>query len=204
MRFIAPSAATTALLILLTQSALAQGVGQLRNGLPPTSMDSFVFEAGEDKEHIYGDEGVWDIPPYFEFTKPHRINTGIHDRRDAGLTTGHSEFLPDAWGADEFIGDEWDMSGSGASGGTGPKAPDGSGPAQFGNTMTGAAGAMSGGVLGNVAGAAAAAIPAISGARNAIGAAANAAQGNMPVQPLPTNQQPTIFPFSTAALQSGF
>jgi hypothetical protein len=88
--------------------------GRMRNGLPATNMDSFVFEAGGQAELIYGDEGVVDIPPYFEFTKEHRINTGIYDDRDKGLTTGHGSYLPDAWGADEFIGDEWDQSGSSA------------------------------------------------------------------------------------------
>ena len=31
---------------------------------------------------------------------------------DAGLTTGHGSYLPDAWGADEFIGNEWSWAGS--------------------------------------------------------------------------------------------
>lgn len=93
-------------------------VGGMRNGLPPTTLDSFVYEAAERAEEIYGDEAErGEIPPYNSFTKEHRINAGITGTRDAGLTTGHGSYLPDAWGADEFIGDEWDQ--SGANGGTG-------------------------------------------------------------------------------------
>ncbi|MDZ4833630.1 MAG: hypothetical protein SGJ27_07600 [Candidatus Melainabacteria bacterium] len=84
-----------------------------RNGLPNTSLDSFVLNAGGHAEHIYGDEGADGIPPYFEFTKAHRINTGITGTRDTGLTTGHGSYLPDAWGGDEFVdGPEWSQSGS--------------------------------------------------------------------------------------------
>lgn len=84
-----------------------------RNGLPVTSLDSFVLNAGGDAEHIYGDEGADGLPPYFEFTTVHRINTGIHGARDAGLTTGHGSYLPDAWGGDEFVdGPEWSQSGA--------------------------------------------------------------------------------------------
>lgn len=84
-----------------------------RNGLPVTSMDSFVLNAGGHAEHIYGDEGADGIPPYFEFTKAHRINTGITGQRDTGLTTGHGSYMPDAWGGDEFVdGPEWSQSGS--------------------------------------------------------------------------------------------
>ena len=83
------------------------------NGLPPTSMDSFVYEAGGNAELIYGDEGTTDIPPYFVFDPSHRINTGITGTRAQGLTTGHGSLLPSAWGADEFIGGEpWTKSGS--------------------------------------------------------------------------------------------
>lgn len=61
---------------------------------------------------IYGDEGVT-IPPYTEFTKVHRINTGIEGVRDAGLTTGHGSYMADAWGGDEFVdGPEFTMSGA--------------------------------------------------------------------------------------------
>src|SRR5574337_2048480 len=62
--------------IVYTVPAFAQA-GKMRNGLPPTSMDSFVYEAGGNAELIYGDEGVTNIPPYFEFTYEHRINNGI-------------------------------------------------------------------------------------------------------------------------------
>jgi hypothetical protein len=96
---------------------------QMVNGLPATNMDSFVYQAGGSAELIYGDEGVDDIPPYFEFTKEHRIAAGITGQRSAGLTTGHGSYLPDAWGGDEWVkGPEFDMSGpAGAStGGPGP------------------------------------------------------------------------------------
>jgi hypothetical protein len=86
--------------------------GAMRNGLPATTTDSFVYQAGGQAELIYGDEGVYDIPPYFEFTKEHRIAAGIFGQRDAGLTTGHGSLLPDAWGGDEFVkGPEFDVSG---------------------------------------------------------------------------------------------
>jgi len=86
----------------------------LRNGLPPTSMDSFVYSAGGQAEEIYGDEGIWDIPPMFGFTQAHRINAGITGTKDKGLTTGHGSYMPDAWGADEFLAPpgEWSQSGS--------------------------------------------------------------------------------------------
>ena len=35
----------------------------MRNGLPPTTTDSFVYEAAEHAEHIYGDEGIDGPPP---------------------------------------------------------------------------------------------------------------------------------------------
>jgi hypothetical protein len=93
------------------QQRVASG---LRNGLPPTTMDSFVYEAGGHAEHIYGDEGVNGLPPYMGFGKAHRINAGIMDRRDAGLTTGHGSYMPDATGKDEFIAPpgEWGQSGA--------------------------------------------------------------------------------------------
>ncbi|MBK9141794.1 MAG: hypothetical protein IPM23_04810 [Candidatus Melainabacteria bacterium] len=74
-----------------------------RNGLPVTSLDSFVLNAGGHAEHIYGDEGANGLPPYEEFTKVHRIEMGIQGSRDAGITTGHGSTLPDAWGGDEFV-----------------------------------------------------------------------------------------------------
>lgn len=92
--------------------AHAQGTSGVRNGLPPVRLDSFVHEAGAHAEHIYGDEGADGLPPYEGFGKPHRINTGILDVRDAGLTTGHGSLMPDAWGRDEFLGQEWTQSGA--------------------------------------------------------------------------------------------
>ena len=84
-----------------------------RNGLPVCSMDSFVMNAQGHADHIYGDEGADSLPPYQEFTKVHRINTGINGARDAGLTTGHGSYLPDAWGGDEWVdGPEFSRSGS--------------------------------------------------------------------------------------------
>jgi hypothetical protein len=84
------------------------------NGLPQTSLDSFVYSAGGLAELIYGDEGVDSIPPYFEFDQTHRINLGILGARAQGLTTGHSSMLPNAWGGDEFVKTEpFTMSGSG-------------------------------------------------------------------------------------------
>lgn len=104
--------------ILLALTILSFGCSEarcqnaMRNGLPQTSLDSFVTEAGEHKEHIYGDEGVYGPPPYLSFSKVHRINTGIMDQRDAGLTTGHGWYAPDSWGKDEFLGQEWTLAGA--------------------------------------------------------------------------------------------
>lgn len=77
----------------------------MRNGLPPTSSDSFVLNAGADAELIYGDESVGrQPPPYMFFTEAHRINNGIRGDRNTGLTTGHGSYMPDASGRDEFSG----------------------------------------------------------------------------------------------------
>ncbi|MGH9548315.1 MAG: hypothetical protein ACRD3W_03030 [Terriglobales bacterium] len=87
-----------------------------RNFLPPTRLDSFVTEAKENAELIYGDEGTDGPPPYFEFTKEHRIGRGITGARSTGLTTGLGSYLPDAWGCDEWVkGPEFDTSSSGRS-----------------------------------------------------------------------------------------
>lgn len=92
--------------------AQAQGV-QINRNLPPCRMDSFVDQAGGMAELIYGDEGVGaELPPFDNFTKEHRINAGIFGIRDEGLTTGHGSLMPDAWGADEYIGNEWGQSGA--------------------------------------------------------------------------------------------
>ncbi|HEY9713281.1 MAG TPA: hypothetical protein V6C72_07415 [Chroococcales cyanobacterium] len=120
--------------------AFAQA-GPMRNGLPPTSTDSFVYEAGGQAINIYGDEGDVDIPPFFSFTKDHRINSGIFGQRNEGLTTGHGSFLPDAWGGDEWHGNEWDQSGN--NGGTippitiiGTPPPQNAAPIAADNTVT--------------------------------------------------------------------
>jgi len=63
--------------------------------LPRTNLDSFVAQSGYD-DLIYGDEGVEDIPPYFNFTADHRIERGI-ERSNPGLTTGHRSDAPSAW-----------------------------------------------------------------------------------------------------------
>jgi hypothetical protein len=76
--------------------------GRLRNGLPPVTTDSFVYEAGGMAELIYGDEGSRSLSPYFEFTPEHRIGAGITGTRAEGLTTGHATALPTSWGGDEF------------------------------------------------------------------------------------------------------
>ncbi len=73
-------------------------------GLPPTSTDSFVRQAGIHAEHIFGDESLEGPPPYQYFQKLHRINSGINNERDSGLTTEHGSMMPDAWGRDEFSG----------------------------------------------------------------------------------------------------
>lgn len=83
------------------------------SALPPCRLDSFVAQAGSRAESIYGDEGVHTPPPFFGFTKEHRIATGIMGMRDAGLTTGHGSYMPSATGRDEFISapGEWCYSG---------------------------------------------------------------------------------------------
>jgi hypothetical protein len=85
---------------MTTTMGLAPAIGG--GGLPPTSLDSFVVEAGGMAELIYGDEGTDDIPPYFGFDQSHRINSGIIGNND-GLTTGHGSMLPNAVGGDEFV-----------------------------------------------------------------------------------------------------
>jgi hypothetical protein len=95
----------------------------LRNGLPPTLLDSFVHEAQSAAEYIYGDEGDDAPPPYAYFSKASRINAGIFDTRDAGLTTGHGSNLPDAWGSDEFLAPPGEWSQSGARGVSAAQGP---------------------------------------------------------------------------------
>lgn len=99
-------------LCLLLSAPMAQA--DSRRNLPPCTMDSFVYSAGGNAEHIYGDEGANGLPPIFGFTQSSRINTGITGVRDQGLTTGHGSYLPNAWGADEFLAPpgEWSLSGT--------------------------------------------------------------------------------------------
>jgi hypothetical protein len=89
---------------------------QMYNGLPVTTLDSFVYQAGAQADQIYGDESVNGLPEFADgFTSTHRINAGITGARDAGLTTGHGSMMPSAWGRDEFIASpgEWAMTGPG-------------------------------------------------------------------------------------------
>jgi hypothetical protein len=62
-------------------------------------------------EMIYGDEGVWDIPPFFGMNESHTIGIGIASPQvdPGGLSTGHGVglgigpdagfpgYLPSAW-----------------------------------------------------------------------------------------------------------
>lgn len=109
MRFQFSLSCSFGLCLLIVQPACADN-----SRLPPTNLDSFVYQAGSHAEHIYGDEGCNGLPPYMGFSKAHRINAGIMDLRDAGLTTGHGSYMPDASGNDEFIAPpgEWGQSGA--------------------------------------------------------------------------------------------
>ncbi len=115
----------------LTPGAIYQQL----NGLPPTTLDSFVFSSGANMEQIYGDEGtgvfsqsglaptpglVTNSPlaptPIEGFAAQNRIGWGIaSSTSNLGLTTGHNSYMPSAWGADEFLipGGEWANSGTG-------------------------------------------------------------------------------------------
>lgn len=73
------------------------------NGLPITSTDGFVENAGADAEPIFGGEGGNGRPVYEGFDPSHRIERGIHGDRADGLTTGHGSPLPSASGGDEFV-----------------------------------------------------------------------------------------------------
>lgn len=99
-------------LVTIFGASSAQTGALANNRLPPVVMDSFVKQAAGQAELIYGDESHDGPPPYELFTADHRINAGIFHQRDAGLTTGHGSLLPDAWGKDEFLGQEWSVSGS--------------------------------------------------------------------------------------------
>lgn len=101
-----------ALFISTSFMLCAPSWAQKRNGLPPTQMDSFVRQAAGNAENIYGDEGHEGPPPFMYFEYENRINSGIYDIRDKGLTTGHGSYMPSAWGRDEFLGAEWSQSGA--------------------------------------------------------------------------------------------
>lgn len=80
---------------------LLSAPGYNLSNLPPTVFNSFVKEAkkaGGLDELIYGDEGRLDtnyLPPYFFFTRDHRIARGnLPDM----LGTGHGSLLEEAWG----------------------------------------------------------------------------------------------------------
>jgi hypothetical protein len=91
--------------------------GSTSNGLPVCNLDSFVHQAGMQAESIYGDEGLHTKPSAFGFSQSNRINAGISGQNDAGLTTGHGSYMPDANGADEFImapNGEWGPTGPGS------------------------------------------------------------------------------------------
>lgn len=140
------------------ESSFPGAVNPSLNGLPPTTLDSFVYNAGANAFNIYGDEGTGifagQVGPggsysavapdpgiltgissaptplgntpndttsvnYGGFTENMRINVGItSSASNNGLTTGHSSYLPSAWGADEFLfpGGEWNQAVLGPSG----------------------------------------------------------------------------------------
>jgi hypothetical protein len=122
--------------ILLAVALFAFGMHPaLANGLPPTSMDSFVYEAGGNADAIYGDEstvignGTYSLPPGVSptpiagFEKNDRIDAGITGTRAAGLTTGHGSYLPDAAGRDEFLDGPAEFSNSGNTAAVLPQPP---------------------------------------------------------------------------------
>jgi hypothetical protein len=122
--------------ILLTVALFAFGMHPaLAGGLPPTSMDSFVYEAGGNADAIYGDEstvignGTYSLPPGVSptpitgFEKNDRIDAGIMGTRAAGLTTGHGSYLPDAAGRDEFLNGPAEFSNSGNTAAVLPQPP---------------------------------------------------------------------------------
>lgn len=101
---------------VIQNSVSAQSARPRQRFLPPCQLDSFVANAGRHAEDIYGDEGINGMPPPLAyFTNASRINAGIMDQRDAGLTTGHGSYMPNASGKDEYLAggqSEWDLSGS--------------------------------------------------------------------------------------------
>ncbi len=80
-------------------NALPGGLKGTLNGLPPTSLDSFVRNAGGHAEAIYGDEGTNSWPPLSGFGPGNTINAGIVGQRSKTITTGHGgSRLPTASG----------------------------------------------------------------------------------------------------------
>lgn len=65
--------------------------GWFNDALPPTMLDSFVWNSGYN-DTIYGDEGDYGPPPYMDFNT---IGSGLNH---PFLTTGHASPLPSAWG----------------------------------------------------------------------------------------------------------
>ncbi len=80
----------------MQNGALPAGLKGTFNGLPPTSLDSFVKNAGGHAESIYGDEGTNSYPRLDNFSP---INAGITGQRAKTLRTGHGgDRLPTASG----------------------------------------------------------------------------------------------------------
>ncbi len=77
---------------------LPKNLPGVRNGLPPTRLDSFVREAGGAAARIYGDEGTYMWPPMNGFSEADTINAGIVGSNNQTLTTGHGSKLPTASG----------------------------------------------------------------------------------------------------------
>ena len=68
--------------------------------LPPTTLDSFVHNAGGAASRIYGDEGTgfFGPPPDNGFPESSTINAGIVGSNNKTLTTGHRSKMPSASG----------------------------------------------------------------------------------------------------------
>lgn len=86
---------------LALQTQLGAGKAMKKYVLPKTNLDSFVYQAHKigKAQDIYGDEGVYDKPPFDHFLPKNFINKGIHGENAKGLTTGHKATdNPSAWG----------------------------------------------------------------------------------------------------------
>lgn len=88
------------------------------NGLPMTTSDGFVENAGGMAELIYGGDGSNGPPVFNGYDPSHRIERGIQGERAEGLTTGHGSPLPSASGGDEFVKPEPFTQAGSSSGGT--------------------------------------------------------------------------------------